>query len=101
MVINVDKSNALKVQLLTYSETINVLKNRLDSSKETIQNNMYGFGKMQIIEIIDDIMCQLQTVNNNIISYISLICSIENFYRNLNNELSSALIRNINKLDNR
>ena len=93
--INFDATSAFKIQLLTYIESIKYIRNCLDNSKNIIENNMQGAGSIQIISAINSIIDQLQIVSNNINLYISLICRIESFYKNLEKEATSIIVRGV------
>ena len=71
--IDTDKVSNLKVDLLGYTESVNAIINRLDNCKTTIQANMDGAGKTEIIKVIDAILEQMPKVNTNINSYIGTI----------------------------
>lgn len=98
--INTDKSNKFKVELLGYTESFNSIKNRIDNCKTSVQNNMDGAGKTEIIKLLDAIMEQIPTINENINSYISMIGKIEKSYENADELLGTTVTKNVTKIGN-
>ena len=99
--INTDKSNAFKIELLGYTESFNSIKNRIDNCKTTVQNNMDGAGKTEIIKLIDAIMEQIPNINDNINSYISTIGKIEKSYADADELLGATVTKNVTKIGNK
>lgn len=96
--INVGKVDALKIELLDYIESINSISNRLEVSASTIQNNVEGFGKKEILQKLGQIREQLPKVSANITTYIDDLNRAISNYERIDEETAADLIRNISKL---
>lgn len=96
--INVEKVDALKIELLDYIESINSVSNRLEVSVSTIQNNVEGFGKKEILQKLGQIREQLPKVSANITTYIDDLSKAVSNYERIDEEVAADLIRNISKL---
>lgn len=96
--INVEKVDALKIELLDYIESINSVSNRLEVSVSTIQNNVEGFGKKEILQKLGQIREQLPKVSANITTYIDDLNRAVSNYERIDEETAADLIRNISKL---
>ena len=64
--INDDKINQVKVDLLTYIETINAISERLDSCSLAISSCIDGNGKQEIEKKLNSIIRQMPRVSSNI-----------------------------------
>ena len=96
--INEDRINALKVELLTYIESLNVLSNRVDNCRITVQSNMEGEGKRAIISKIDSISEKMPKYVKLINSYINLLSGVVTSYDNQDKNLSSQVTGHIDRL---
>lgn len=96
--INSDKISGLRVDLLSYIESLNALSARLDSCKTSIQANMFGAGKVEIINKLNSIIRQMPKVNANINTYIITLGSVVKSYKQQDEDLSTELVHNIGKL---
>ena len=97
--INVEKVNALKVELLNYIEQLNVLYNRLNDCSTTIQANMDGFNKAQIVNKLNSIIEQMPKATTNINTYISDLGKVVKSYQEQDEEEASTVVNNISKVD--
>jgi len=97
--INDDKLNAFKVELLNYTESINLLKEDLDGYKTTLKSNLKGSGQEEIIGKLNSILGQFPTVNKNINNYISTVGKVIKAYENQDDSLNSQISKNITKLE--
>lgn len=96
--INVEKVDALKIELLDYIESLNSISNRLEISTSTIQNNIEGLGKKEILQKLRQIREQLPKVSANITTYIDDLSKAVSNYERIDEETAADLIRNISKL---
>lgn len=96
--INVEKVDALKIELLDYIESLNSISNRLEISTSTIQNNIEGLGKKEILQKLKQIKGQLPNVSANITTYIDDLNKAVSSYERIDEEVAADLIRNISKL---
>lgn len=96
--INVEKVDTLKIELLDYIESLNSISNRLELSTSTIQNNVEGLGKMEILQKLRQIREQLPKVSANITTYIDDLNKAVSNYEKIDEEVAVDLIRNISKL---
>lgn len=96
--INDEKVDALKIELLDYVEAINSITNRLEISTNTIQNNIEGIGKKEILAKLNHVKEQLPTVSANISTYIDDLSKAVSNYERIDVESAADLISNISKL---
>lgn len=92
------KLNQFKIDLLGYIESLNAISNRLDNVKLSIQQNVEGAGKADIVNKINSISGQIPVVKTNINSYITFISRERKRYDNIESELAADLRKNISKL---
>lgn len=97
--IDTEKINNLKVDLLNYIESINALYSRLDNCRTSIQSNLDGVGKTEIINKLNSIIEQMPKINSNINSYINSLGAVVKSYERQDEQIASNINRNIGKLD--
>lgn len=97
--INTVKMNALKVDLLSYVESINKLKERLEGCVSSIRDNLIAPGSTEIINQLNNYNTQFSNVSSNISTYIQTLSKIEKKFVDNDEELASDIIHDINKLD--
>ena len=97
--INTDKVSTLKLDLIGYTESINKLVARLNNCKLSIQTNIEGAGKAEMIKKIDKIIGQMPTVNYNINSYIGTINKLVKSYELRDIDSAKQITKDITKLD--
>lgn len=97
--INTSKITTLKVDLLDAIEAMNTVLNKLDVEKNIINSNIEGPGKSLMTQRLNSIYKQLGVVTKNINSYINDLSNIEKFYTSQDEELSSLVANDIEKLN--
>lgn len=97
--INVDKLNTLKVDILSYIESIRSLMERLDDCGSVIRTNLVGPGANEITGQVNGFLIQFSNACSNINSYIQLLNQIEKKFETNDSELAFELTNNIKKLE--
>ncbi len=96
--INTEKVDELKVELLGYVESLNLISNRLDGILETIKGNLNGFGRDEIVRKLSSVKEQLPKISSNINFYIEDLDRAVRSYKVQDEEVAATLISNISKL---
>lgn len=97
--ILVDDVNKVRINLLNYVEQLKAISSRIENCKTSVNNNLSGFGKGEIIAKFDSILEQFPVVVSNVNNYSVALGKVIGSYQEQDADLAKFITTNIEKID--
>ncbi len=95
--VSANEVNALKVDLLNCVEQLRAISNSIEACKNSVNSNLTGVGKSEILSKFDLITEQIPIVDANINTYSAALGKVVDAYVQQDAELSTRLMHDIDK----